>query len=564
MLGLVFKTSVRHLVSRVGSTPTSFRHWTMRMKLLIFLPFILFAAPPSSDIAARLAQWKPVRMPYNPAGLDAKQQQVVQKLVAASRLMESIYWQQSDPEGLSLYQSTKDPDLRRLLMINGGRWDLIDQNRPFDGSKAIPSGRNLYPQGLTRVQIEAYTKAHPNEKNAVYSQYTVLRWNGQKLDAIPYRVEYKKWLDPAAKLLREAADQSDDKNFARFLTARAAALLNDDYYPSDLLWVDLKNPKLDVIFGPYETYLDDVLGVKTSYSSAVLIRNEPESEKLALYQKYVPDIQDALPLPAQDRPSKRGQPTPMEVMDAPFRTGDLLHGYQAVADNLPNDPRIHEAKGTKKIFFKNFMDARVNYVVLPVAKYLMPAQQAARASGEGYLAAVVLHEISHGLGPAFARANGKQLPITEAIGPVYSALEEAKADVVGMFGLQWLMDHGALPKSRAEEYYASYVAGIFRALRYGTAEAHGRAEMLEFNFLREKNAIVRSGGKYAIDYGRIPGALEQVAKELLEIEATGDRTRGEAWFNRYDTIPPDLAEALKAAKNVPVDVEPIFSFPVMQ
>jgi hypothetical protein len=478
--------------------------------------------------------------------------------------MESIYWQQSDPDGLALYRSTKDANLRKLLMINGCRWDLIDENKPFTGSKPIPPGRNLYPEGLTRAQIEAYVKAHPGEKNAIYSPYTVLRWNGKKLDAIPYRVEYKKWLEPAAKLLREAAGLSDDKDFGRFLRMRADGLLSDDYYPSDLVWLDLKNPKIDVIFGPYETYLDDVLGVKTSYEAAVLIRNEPESQKLALYQKYVPDIQDALPLPAADRPSKRGHLTPMEVMDAPFRTGDLLHGYQAVADNLPNDPRIHEAKGTKKIFFKNFMDARVNYVVLPLAKYLMPAPQAGRASGEGYLAAVVLHEISHGLGPAFARMNGKQTPITEAIGPVYSALEEAKADVVGMFGLEWLMSHGALPKNRAEEYYASYVAGIFRTLRYGTAEAHGRAEMMEFNFLLEQRAILRSGGKYAVDYSRMPAAMAQVSKELLEIEATGNRARAEAWFNRYDKMPPDLAEALKSAKDVPVDIEPKFSFPVME
>jgi len=534
------------------------------MRLFVFLPLLLFAAPTPSDIVARLARWKPVEMHYNPAGLDQRQRQAIQKLADASRLMESIYWQQSDPEGLALYRSTKDANLRRLLMINGCRWDLIDENKSFTGSKPIPPGRNLYPEGLTRAQIEAYVNAHPGEKDAIYSPYTVLRWNGKKLEAIPYRVEYKKWLDPAAKLLREAAGLSDEKDFARFLGMRADALLSDDYYASDLAWLDLKNPKIDVIFGPYETYLDDVLGVKTSYESAVLMRNEPESEKLALYQKYVPDIQDALPLPAEDRPSKRGHLTPMEVMDAPFRTGDLLHGYQAVADNLPNDPRIHEAKGSKKIFFKNFMDARVNYVVLPLAKYLMPAPQAGRASGEGYLAAVVLHEISHGLGPAFARVNGKQTPITEALGPVYSALEEAKADVVGMFGLEWLMDHGALPKNRAEEYYASYVAGIFRSLRYGTAEAHGRAEMMEFNFLLEQKAIVRSGGKYAVDYARIPAALALVSKELLEIEATGNRVRAEAWFNRYDKMPPDLAEALKSAKDVPVDIEPIFSFPVME
>src|SRR5437667_4573994 len=235
------------------------------------------------------------------------------------------------------------------------------------------------------------------------------------------------------KALREAAALSDDQAFAEFLRARADALLNDDYFKSDLLWMDLQDPKFDVIFAPYETYLDDVLGVKTSYGASVLVRNEAESRKLAVYQQYVPDIQDALPLTAADRPSKRGKASPMEVMDAPFRAGDLRHGYQAVADNLPNDPRIHEQKGSKKIFFKNFMDARVEYVVLPIAKKLMREDQAAKASGEGYLADVLLHEISHGLGPAFARRGGRQLDIREAIGPLYSGLEEAKADVVGMF-----------------------------------------------------------------------------------------------------------------------------------
>lgn len=528
---------------------------------------LLFAAPAANQIARMLAAWKTVEMPYRSDALTARERQEVDKLVAASRQLELIYWQQSDPKAFELYKTTSDPQLKRLLFINGCRWDLIDNNKPFVGTKPIPPGRNLYPEGLTSAQIEAYVKAHPSEKDAIYSPYTVLRWQdgkpGTKLEAIPYHVAFKQWLEPAAKSLREAADLSDDKAFADFLRARADALLSDDYYPSDLKWLDLKNPKIDVIFAPYETYLDDVLGVKTSYEAAILIRNEPETAKLELYQKYVPDIQDALPLAAADKPSKRGQPSPMEVSDAPFRTGDLLHGYQAVADNLPNDPRVHATKGTKKIFFKNFMDARVNYVVLPLAKYVMPEAQAAQASAQGYLGAVVLHEISHGLGPAYSRVNGKQVPITEAIGPVYSPLEEAKADVVGMYGLAWLMDHGALPKNRAQEYYASYVAGIFRSVRYGVAEAHGRAEMMEFNYLVEQKAVNREAGKYAIDYAKIPGAIASLAKELLTIEATGDRARAEAWFNRYDKMPPELAAAMKPASKLPVDIWPEFSFPVL-
>ena len=250
-------------------------------------------------------------------------------------------------------------------------------------------------------------------------------------------------------------------------------------------------------------------------------------------------------------------------MDAPFRAGDLRHGYQAVADNLPNDPRIHQDKGSKRIFFKNFMDARVKHVVLPIAKKLMRQDQAAKASGDGYLAVVLLHEIAHGLGPAFARRNGRDMDIREAIGPVYSGLEEAKADVVGMFGLQWLIDRGALPKDRLEEYEASYVAGILRTLRFGTAEAHGRAEMMEFNFLSQEKAIVRDAatGRYVLDDARMPAALARLAKELLEIEATGDRGRAENWFSRYEQMPPDLKAALEKANDVPVDVDPVFAFP---
>ena len=530
-------------------------------RLFIWVAALAACAAPVSDLDQRLAKWKPVEMPFQTAGLSARQQQLVRKLVEASRHLDAVYWMQSDPEGYKLYQTTKDPKVKRFLSLHGSRWDLIDEQHPVLASKPVPPGHALYPEGLTRDQIEQYVQRHPQDKAAIYSGYTVVKWKGDRLIGVPYHVEYKQHLEPMAEALREAADLSDDAAFANFLRLRADALLTDDYYQSDLAWLDLKDPKIDVIFAPYETYLDDLLGVKTSYGGSILIRNEEESRKLAVYQKYVPDIQEALPLPAADRPSKRGHLTPMEVSDAPFRSGDLRYGYQAVADNLPNDPRIHQEKGTKKIFFKNFMDARVAYVVLPIARKLMRPEQASKASAEGYLAGTLLHEICHGLGPAFARAGGKQVDIREAIGPAYSGLEEAKADVVGMFGLAWLMDHGALPKSRAQEYYASYVAGIFRTLRFGTGEAHGRAEMMEFNYLLEQGALSRQGdGHYAIDYAKIPAVLARLGKELLEIEATGDRARAEKWFAKYDRMPADLKASLAKTGDVPVDIEPIFSF----
>ncbi len=521
----------------------------------------------AADLDRRLAKFRLIQMPYRSAGLTANERKMIAKLVDASRYLEDIFWRQSDPEGLDLYQSlagsedARDKKLLHFLWINASRFDLIDENKPFVGIEPLPPGRGFYPKELTRDQVEQYVKAHPEKKAEIYSPYTVVRWRGDDLLGVPFHVAYKSFLEPAAQDLREAAKLSSDAAFANYLRLRADALLTDDYFKSDLAWMDLKDPKIDVIFAPYETYLDDLLGIKTSYGAAVLIRNDQESKKLALFQKYVPDIQEALPLSKEDLPSKRGLQTPMEVMDAPYRVADLRHGYQAVADNLPNDPRIHEKKGSKKIFFKNFMDARVNYVILPLAKHVMRADQAARVSGEGYLYSTIMHEMAHGLGPAFAHTKGERINIREAIGAQYGGLEEAKADVVGMFGLKWLVDQGALPKEKLEEYYASYVAGSFRTMRFGTGEAHGQAEMMEFNYLVERGAIKRlASGRYAVMYDKMPVAIADLAKILLEIEATGDRERAENWFKKYDVMPSALKATLKLGVTVPVDVDPVFAF----
>jgi hypothetical protein len=523
----------------------------------------------SPNLMQQLAKFKPVRMPFDSAHLSAREQQMVAKLVEACQDLESIYWRQSDPEGLKLYQALdgsrdpKDVALHGFLRINGSRFDLINNDAPFVGTAPWPPGRGFFPADLTHEEFDRYIAAHPDQKAALYDPFTVVRRKGDALEAIPYHIAYRQWDDPAAKALRDAAELSDDPAFAKFLRMRADALQSDKYFDSDIAWVSLVNPKFDVIFAPYETYLDDFLGVKTSYGAALLVRNEEESRKLDVFQKYVPDIQDSLPLAPEDRPSKRGLFSPMEVMDAPYRAGDLRHGYQAVADNLPNDPRIHEQKGSKKIFFKNFMDARVEYVILPIAKLLLRSDEAKLASAEGYLTTTMMHEISHGLGAAFARTSAGKRDIRESIGPTFSGLEEAKADIVGLYSLKWLVDRGYLPREKLNVYYASEVAGIFRTVRFGVAEAHGRAEIMEFNFFSERGAISRdvASGRYAIDFGRMPETVAALARELLLIEATGDRARAEAWFAKYGAIPADLAKSLQAASDVPVDIDPISTFP---
>jgi len=537
-------------------------------------------APPRTvpDLDRRLAQWQPVAMAFDTRALAERERQLLDKLVEASREVEQIYWLQGDPDGFAPWKSlaTKrrgarpnpeellDQKIRRMLWIQGSRYDLLDEHKPFVGDTPMAPGRTLYPRDLTRAEFEAYVAKHQEQKAALYDEHTVItRGPNQTLVATPYHVVYQPYLERAAADLRAAAALTDDALFKKFLTLRAAALLTDDYLASDLAWLDLENPKFDIILAPYETYLDDFLGVKTSWGAAVMVRNEAESKKLEVFQKWVPDLQDALPLAPEDRPSKHGRVASMEVMDTHFRAGDLRHGYQAAADNLPNDPRVHEQKGSKRIFFKNYMDARVEYVILPVAKLLMRPTDAAKASAEGYLAAVMMHEICHGLGPGYARQPGNAQPIDirVAIGPAYSGLEEAKADVVGMWGLHWMVEKGALPKERLAEYDASYVAGIFRTVRFGTAEAHGKAEMMEFNYLLEKGALVKDGARYAIDAAKFEPALAALAKELLEIEATGDRARAEAWFAKYDAMPAELHRALEAAKDIPVDIDPQQPYP---
>ncbi len=530
---------------------------------------------PVHNEAERAAKWKPVTIPYNRAGLSQREQQMVAKLADACRLMDQLYWHQSDLGGYVMYHTTQNEVLGRLFAINGSRWDLVDENFPVIGEEPLVPGHELYPFGLSQRGIEAYAAAHPDEKAALYNPWTVVRsapldlprqlsqpvvhGTPSQLFTVPYHVAYAEWLKPMAADLHAAAKLSPDAAFAHYLDLRADALLSDDYYASDIAWLDLKDPKVDLIFAPYETYLDGLLGVKTSYGASILIRNDAESRKLAMYRQNEAAMQQALPIDSADKPSKTGHSTPMEVSDAPLRAGDLRYGYQAVADNLPNDPRVHAEKGSKKIFFKNFMDARVENVILPIAGKMLTAAQSKEVSGEGYLTGVVLHEISHGLGPDYAHVAGKQVAINEAIGPAYSGLEEAKADVTGIYLAHWLVEQKLLPQSELNGIYASYVAGIFRTLRFGTGEAHGRAEMMEFNYLLERNALSQtSEGKYSIDYAAMPVAIAGLSKQLLTFEANGDRAGVEAWFKKYDVMPSALDKALEATAGIPVDVTPEF------
>jgi hypothetical protein len=521
-----------------------------------FAPAPMFA---EDGLATRLAKWKPFDI-ASPNGLTTREEALVKKLVEAAKHLEAIYWKQSDPEGLKLYRSLackreRAEELRKLLMVHGARFDLLDHNRTFVGGGEQPVGKGLYAAGITQEQLERYAVEHPTQKARLYSPYTIVKRNGDRLQTMPYHKVYKKHLQPAAKALREAASWSDDPKFAAFLRLRADALVTDRYRKSDFAWLELEDPKFDIVFGPYEVYLDHILGVKTAYGAVIGMRNAAETEKLRSYQLHIAEIQESLPLAAEDKPSKRGLRAPMEVMDTLYRAGEIRHGYVAVATNLPNDPEVHQLKGSKRIFFKDFIDARLQHVLLPLAQRFLRPDWAAKANSDAYSAVLVMHEIGHGIGPTFARVQGKHITIPEALGPIYAALEESKATVVGLYGLAWMAERGILSSKQLDQYYASALAGTFRAVRFGTAEAHGRAQLMEFNYLREHGALKSNAeGLLFVDMERMPAVIAQLAKELLEIEASGDRQRAEALFARFGTMPPDFKAAFNSASDIPVDV----------
>ena len=446
------------------------------------------------DLDQRLARYREIQMPFHSAGLTTSEKELVEKLVDASRYLEEIFWRQSDPEALMLYESlaaSKNPQdmkLRRYLWINASRFDLIDDNKPFVGTAPMPPGRGFYPSGLTREKIEQYVKDHPEKKAEIYSGTTVVRWHGDQLQGIPYHIAYRSFLEPAAKDLRDAAKLTTDPDFAKFLHLRADALLSDDYFPSDLAWLDLKNPKFDIIFAPYETYLDDLLGVKTSYGAAVLIRNEDGEQEAG----YVPEVcagHSGCAAAGGRRPAIQARPA-----EPRWKSWTRLIAPATCATAIRRWPticRTIRASTSKRAARKS--SSRISWT--RASNYVDPAdgalRNAAGTGGEGVrrglsCCARSCMKFRTGWVPRSREPRLARWIFAKPLVRPISGLEEAKADVVGMYGMKWLVDHGALPKDKLEEYYASYVAGIFRTVRFGTGEAHGQAQMMEFNYLSER------------------------------------------------------------------------------
>ena len=520
------------------------------------------------DIAGRLAKYAPTEIAVGPASLSDEDRKVVNKLIEAAQVLDDIYWKQTYPQGPALaarLKSSADPADKPALdffLLNFGPFDRSDENKPFLGSGKKSPGAGFYPPDLTKEEFEQYVAAHPAERPALENEFQVIKRENGKLTAVPYSVEYKPELERMATRLNEAAALTSNPSLKAYLSRRAVDFLSNDYYESDCLWIDLKDNIPEIVIGPYEVYEDALLGLKASYESYVYINDFEGMKKLHAYLDHLDEMQKSLPVEQKYKDaSVKGLSSPLNVVNEVFTAGDARAGIMTSAFVLPNDERVREKKGSKKVFLKNMMEAKFSKSLVPIAARVLAPADAAQVTFDAYFIEVMLHEICHALGLNYVTLpDGTKTTVGKALRDLNTAIEEAKADVLGIQSVPLLVRRGVIPKERQNEIYASYLAGMFRVMRFGATEAHGLGVLLQFNFLREKEAFVfdAATGKFAVDRAKIEGAVRELAARFLILEGDGDYAKAKAFIDRYGVMDEATKSALGALQDIPVDIAPIF------
>lgn len=520
------------------------------------------------DIKERLAKYAPTEIGFDEKLLNEEQNKVIKKFILAAEHMDNIFWKQAFHEGLAIKEElerSRDPadkDYLRFLIINFGPFDRQDENRPFIGTSPKPPGAAFYPPDITKEEFQDFVSSHPELKEEFESTYTLIKRKDGELVAVPYNEEYREELEPAARYLREAAEITSNPSLKKYLLQRASDLLSNDYYKSDCLWIDLKDNLVEIVIGPFEVYEDNLNGLKAAYESFVYINDLEEMEKIKGYLNYLDEMQKNLPVEHKYKDQEvAGLSSPLNVVFEVFTAGDTKAGIQTSAFVLPNDERVREEKGTKKVFLKNMMEAKFNKSLIPISKRILTAQDAELVTFYGYFNDVILHEIAHVLGVNYVTLpDGTKVTVNKALKEHYSAIEEAKATIVGLCSIPLLVDKGWIPPEKEKEIYTAYLAGIFRALRFGVTEAHGLATLMEFNFLREKGAFLYDAEteKFRVNKGKIREAVEELARRLLILEGDGSYENAARFIERYGQMDEITKKIIEKLKDIPVDIEPVF------
>jgi len=517
----------------------------------------------ADDVQERLDQYAPTPLEADLSALTEQDRQVLDLLVQASRKLDQVFLRQvwvGNPELRDQLEAATGPEAEAALdyyRINFGPWDRLAGFEPFIGTMEHPEGAGFYPVDMTRDEFNQWVADHPNQKDALTGLFTVVRRTDDGgLAAVPYSEAYKEWLEPAANLLRKAAETTSNESLARFLDLRADAFLSDDYYESDKAWMDLDAP-VEVTIGPYETYEDALFGYKASFESFVTVALPEESAKLTRYKERLPWLERNLPIPDEDKNLNRGTESPIRVVDEVFTGGDAKAGVQTLAFNLPNDERVREEKGSKKVLLRNIMRAKYDQILVPIAQRVLAPGDVDRVSFDAYFNNVLHHELSHGLGPGKITVDGRKTEVRLELKEHYSTLEEAKADVMGIYNILALIDDGEMPEALRDHLEPTYVAGLFRAARFGVQEAHGQGVVAQLNYLMDKGAIeVDDQGRFHTVSETFPGAIRDLLHDMLMLQARGDYEGTGAFLEQYGQPTEALMNALGKLKDLPVDVKP--------
>jgi hypothetical protein len=484
--------------------------------------------------------------------LNDSEKQALKLMIEAANIMDELFWQQAFGDKKLMDTITNDT-LRQYAYINYGPWDRLNDNKPFiNGYGTKPAGANFYPQDMTKEEFEQWQDTNKT------SQYTMIRRdeNG-KLKAIFYHEYFKEQLQKAANLLNQAASLIKDKNFSKYLSLRAQALITSDYQLSDMAWLDSKTSKIEFIIGPIESYEDGLFGYKTSFESFVLIKDVDWSKQLEKYGKLLPTLQKSLPVKEEYKKEMPGSLGDINVYDAIYYAGDCNAGSKTIAINLPNDEEVQLKKGTRKLQLKNVMQAKFDLIVIPISELLLDKSIVSDVTFTTFFQNVMFHEVAHGLGIKNTINNNGT--VREALKELYSPLEEAKADITGLFLVQKLRDMGEITDGKLEENYASFVASIFRSIRFGAASAHGIANMIEFNFLLDESAITKNNeGKYIIDFEKMKNAVSKMTEKIITIQANGDYNAAKKWIDEKGTISADLQKDLNKINETKIPVDIVF------
>ena len=522
-----------------------------------------------ADIRARLQAYAPVRLQADLSALPPGERRAVVQLLRAVEAADAIYWKQLGPQALEARAATAQAAdavgalYRDFVAINYGPFDIRnDMERFLDtptGGPRLP-GAGFYPPDMTPEEFDARLKAHPDLRPSFEKMNTVLRRVDGVLLAIPYEQIYRDDLEPAAEALRQAAQDVSSPSLRRYLSLRAAALLSGDYYASDVAWLEVKDNLIDAVAGPIETYEDRLLGYKAAYEAAVLVKDVRGSRALDVYLGQMDTLQRALPVDEKFRKASPGSGNVLEVLNVVRFGGDFNAGIKTVAASLPNDERVIQERGAKKQIYRNVLEAKFDVILQPIAQSLLAKKGTVTVSREAFVTNVLLHELSHTLGADYV-AGQSSLTVRKALRDRYGAVEEAKADVVGLYDLRTLRTQEIVTDDEVREGDLTWLASLFRSVRFGTEEAHGLANAVQLGFLMHEGAILYDPrrGEFALHEKRFDPALQALAKELLEIEGSGDYDRAGRFLKQYGTLDPVVREALKKIAAVPVDVT--FSYP---